>query len=914
MKKSRVWILLLFIFLVGLGGAAVWIGWRLQQEEEVIPQESEAAAGDHQCIGYNNNPDDWGHVDFCLSGTSTACNEAQAEYYAGKGCRGCCSKMIPCTKQQVDYDNDYKVVVYGPNPGGGEWCREYLPGDDGSRKCGRDTPDPDTWDWTNCTVCDDVQAEWDFDSQPGKVVLRITSAAMHDMDNINSSHNQDDVPAIMSKQRMRVEINRYDAGGNVIGSAQNISGQLEFLPDNCSLTYKLGKSNAGCNYGRDCAIDPNDLCCDGNGPRWGTWNGGYRCNLSNTREYTFDVDRNADSYGYTFYVEGFSPFTNSQWKTADTCKGFVDAPEQFNCGDPCTNPQGSCDDGSNCIDLRDIIPAGEEACDGYVCCVGDDFIDEFGNVNCPFSEHVASGCRCLETIQCDSMSSPQAVGDTITVQQEGDTFVITVQGTDGDGTIRQISICSAVANQPDEYYRRGLEVWNCEETQSADNTFTITRTYASLVDGQGDDDVLNPDGLDISANSIVFAANLWDEPDRSIFCSSNPGYGDTSHGILYGNYCSQDPAACDLCNLGTNSCRMILQLAEEECDCTSIQRSPSGDTIAPGSNVWVQVTDSCEIGYSEVEWFWSEGETGTPQQTNFSDRIPGPSDDPELNHSVIFSVPVTASGTICIWARTQGEDDPDCRDCFNIGGEEEPAYAAVKTSEMVCINNNSAARITYRIHVRNISGVVGTIDYVEDTYDSRIQTSWVSGISPLPYEHTGNVIRWDNNDTGYVLQPNDGAAGGADEIEFSYIVTVPSEYFGTWEGGVFVPYQYRNHAVVKPRDEEPIELATVVSIQCAVGTGIFSSAVKDMLIGLILILLGLTMIRIHESTYKYLIPIEYAYKESVIGLKNGVNMVRTECKAVLDKCKTFVFERFKLTSKERFERKIVRRAEKKKGT
>jgi len=317
-----------------------------------------------------------------------------------------------------------------------------------------------------------------------------------------------------------------------------------------------------------------------------------------------------------------------------------------------------------------------------------------------------------------------------------------------------------------------------------------------------------------------------------------------------------------------------------ECDCEAIYRSPDDDQIPAGSNLGLMIEDSCELYYSEVQWYWSEGESGTPQTSNFSNRSPASdAEGAAINHSVQFSVPSTATGTICVWARTQGADDPDCRDCFTIAEvPEEPAFVAVKTSTMECINDDTAARITYTIHVRNISDVEGVIESVQDTYDSRFQSSWVSNITPPPDSHSGNVIVWNNNGAGYTLAANDGASGGDDELEFSYVVTVPSEYFGE---------EYRNHAIVQPEDQEAIHLETLVEIICLVPTGILDHAIVASVVALIFVIIGLISVRYQDTLV------------AVVGKRiGGLKVPR-------------FLEGFKYTKKERFERRTVRGIEKK---
>jgi hypothetical protein len=341
-----------------------------------------------------------------------------------------------------------------------------------------------------------------------------------------------------------------------------------------------------------------------------------------------------------------------------------------------------------------------------------------------------------------------------------------------------------------------------------------------------------------------------------------------------------------------------------ECDCESIIRSPSDDTIAAGTDVWFQIEDSCDLTADQVQWFWSQGESGTPQTSNLASRTP--LSGPARNHGVVFSVPASATGTLCVWARTEGVDDPDCKECFQIAEvPEAPAFAAVKTSSIECINNNTAARITYTIQVRNVSGVVGVIEYVEDTYDSRFQSSWISNITPTPDSHTGNVIRWDNNDAGYTLQANDGSAGGNDEVEFSYIVTVPSTYFGAYdENGIFVPYEYINHAVVQPQGDEPINLETVVEITCLAPTGILDKALNALLMALMLIMIGFVGLRFQG---------EFAVLTGKITQFAPLTIVTKATRKFLRNV-SYKIENLRSTKKERFERRTISKAEKKDQT
>ncbi len=600
MKRSKFFLILLFLITAALGAASIWIGWRLSREKEVTPEEGEASGGnpgDHLCIDYNNNPNEWGHTDICIGyGYGNACNGSLNNYYAGKGCRGCCSKRLPCTKQQVDYNNDYIVVVYGPKPEQ-QWCRQYLNAPD---DCVGGSAD--SWDWTECTVCDYLDVEWNVKAGSSRGSVKLKKAEMYDMDNISytgSGYVQNNVGEIKAKQRMRIEIKGHDASGNVIGSASNISGNTEFLPSSCELTYVLGSGNDLCNWGKEsCSMDDSLLCCDGNGPRWGTWNGGYKCKVEN-KEWSFDLNPNASRYSITFYVEGFSSVPNkpSKWKTSSRCVSSINVQTVKKlCGDTCTNEGSACDDGTKCM---------------------------------------------------------------------------------------------------------------------------------------------NNNG--------------------SLMC-------------------------CNDCGNGVLSCE-----ASNNCSC---------------------------------------------------------------------------------------------------GGGEEPNFSAQKRSSVRCINNNTAAIISYTITVRNTSTVQGVIEYVEDTYDSRFKSNWVSNIRPTPDRHSGNVIRWDNNGAGYTLP-------GGGTLTFSYDVTVPSEYFGTYnENNEFVPYQYKNFAIVKPKDKDKIELTTTVEIKCPPLNGIFDNAIVSSLMALLFVVLGVFGLRYNQQ-FSYLVNIGMRFK----GVSIPVLFIRNVFCEMLD--------RIKYSKKERLERKFT---------
>lgn len=208
----------------------------------------------------------------------------------------------------------------------------------------------------------------------------------------------------------------------------------------------------------------------------------------------------------------------------------------------------------------------------------------------------------------------------------------------------------------------------------------------------------------------------------------------------------------------------------------------------------------------------------------------------------------------------------------------QPSYSAEKRAVIQCINNDTAARATYTITVRNTSNVAGEIESVSDTYDSRIQASWVSGISPTPASHSNHVITWNNNGNGYPL-----AAG--QQLTFSYVVTIPSEYFGT-DADPTIPYVYRNVAVIRPVDSNEIRVNEDVMINC-VQTSIFDHAVTASILAFVLILSGLVAFR---------------YQEALMPVYNKILLIWPISE---------IHERLTTTSMERFEKKLLKGRRKK---
>lgn len=798
MKRSKFLLIFIFLITVVLGGTAIWIGWRLSKEEEITPEEGEAAA--------------WRDYYWCnMDGCSSGCGTRHNEYFSSYGV-SMSDLHVPCVCLQADVPS-VLILSMGPDP-----YRQVVGGECGEGyDCGA-TP-RDIFDWDSCQSCKRIEL---VDYSQTEVTV--------------SAEGWSTMPGIINCEGGGLA----DTCSNYGGAGGNVS---VLTNDHSALYFKFTLYDGDGNIVLDRSGNPQDYELD-------KWNDsriqcdGYRV-----------LDRNVDPNDRVF---------------------------------ECRVPEFIFSD----LDL------------GYGTYTVEVSARKETRERWRHPDMLLTGANIRHEIpyQVGSHGGPYTYRELYNSSTSTSVFAWT---ENADNTcVRSFSF-----EQPSEDLQ-------CDVLQSDVNLTTITEdelragdVTASLTTTITADNVtIGTTGYDYGASDTNFTIN----PDPNGATTTLTIPQGTSNGTYSlwvmvtgtgasGSVQSGCSSAAD-CVGGGEGCLLTFSVGEGSCDCESVTRSPSGDTIAAGSNVAFTMTaadqngNECEVDASDVHW----STTGSPSLTELADSRE-PVSGEAVQHHIIYQIPEDASdGTqYCVSAIIDALGQVEaCQNCFTIGGGPQPAFAAVKTSEVVCINNNTAARITYTIHVRNISDVAGVIEYVEDTYDSRFQSSWVSGITPSPDSHVGNVIRWDNDDLGYTLQANDGAAGGGDETEFSYIVTVPSEYFGTYEGEVFVPYQYRNDAIVKPENQDEIPLHTIVEIICAaVPTGIFNSAITSALIGLLFIMFGAVFLRMHNTTYKYLTPIE----KTVLKAKEFYSDIRER-----------ILDRFKLDKKARFEKDAVRKIEKKK--
>lgn len=149
-KSNKLLIVFIFIITAGLAGAAVWIGWRLSQEEEVTPQPSEAAVIWTVCNG--NGGDGW------CSGSANS----------GANCNNSCAGVPPAGYMWSCWDRylngDYRCYPQTTNEGGSQcYCFQ--------------SPCTDSSNWAECgcreTECV-AECERQLAGMPGQTYWEIT--------------------------------------------------------------------------------------------------------------------------------------------------------------------------------------------------------------------------------------------------------------------------------------------------------------------------------------------------------------------------------------------------------------------------------------------------------------------------------------------------------------------------------------------------------------------------------------------------------------------------------------------------------------------------------------------------------------------------------------------------------------------
>lgn len=138
MNRSRILIIALLLITAVLGGAAIWIGWRLSQEEEVTPEDSWAYPGQGACgafIAYCSGP---GNCDVTQYNSSLiTCNTATdcCTFSAAPSCSGALIYGFWCLTDPgggacLDNRHDFNVSAPGRTV-----CPDFYGGICGSYPC-----------------------------------------------------------------------------------------------------------------------------------------------------------------------------------------------------------------------------------------------------------------------------------------------------------------------------------------------------------------------------------------------------------------------------------------------------------------------------------------------------------------------------------------------------------------------------------------------------------------------------------------------------------------------------------------------------------------------------------------------------------------------------------------------------------
>ncbi len=378
-----------------------------------------------------------------------------------------------------------------------------------------------------------------------------------------------------------------------------------------------------------------------------------------------------------------------------------------------------------------------------------------------------------------------------------------------------------------------------------------------------------------------------DRSDRCVTVQIDTNASDGSYGVYWlgdngqecrcigGHHCDgQVYESCEMsCSPGVSKPEDLDWDCEDEPEaslsCDSLTASPSSLTTSGGDVTLTTTATASEVTVSNYDY---EADVGGDSLTDGSETttwtIPSGTTEGEYHAWVNVSGgdfgDVGCSGTTYPPECTGGGDS--CMVTLDVSDEAQPDFDVRKTSSISCNDDNTQATISYTITVTNTSGDSGNVTSVEDTYDSRYQTTWISNVIPRADSHEGNVLTWNNGGDGWTL------ASGA-ELEFSYDVTLTSEYFGEYQDGELTPYKYRNVVIVL-HDAGRSRATSTVEVTCVPETGIFDQAVTAALFAILLILLGFVSIRYDQELL--IIGRKVGSKWPFTYVTRGVREVRKE--------------------------------------
>jgi len=408
----------------------------------------------------------------------------------------------------------------------------------------------------------------------------------------------------------------------------------------------------------------------------------------------------------------------------------------------------------------------------------------------------------------------------------------------------------------------------CDDGNTVD-TDTCTndcRTYTQIPDQCGDECTTVGESCDDGSTCQQIS-------DVGLRCVGND-YDQCTYSTHIENDCTCPEVTQDI------GCGSECETVGESCDDGTACTLTSTGLRCAGS-------DYSAITCTETEYFDNSCEC-PPDTPECGDECDDDSDCPQGEDMICHPTQDVCVGDDYEDCEIQTHLDNDCT-CPEETQDENPDFDAEKTAAIQCINNETEVQIDYTITVTNTSTVTGTILSVQDTYDSRFQSTWISNINPTPDSHTGNVITWNNGGSGYNI-----AASAS--LTFTYRVTMPMASSGETVNGTWVPYVFENFAIVRPEEGNDIELTTEASETCVQPgevppgelppTGILDSVVTPVLGALLLITAGAILIRYQGGT--------------------RILFDTTSKMPFIQK----IGERITFSKKERFEKKVVRRIEK----
>jgi len=453
--------------------------------------------------------------------------------------------------------------------------------------------------------------------------------------------------------------------------------------------------------------------------------------------------------------------------------GNLDAGEECEVGIGCSIPSETCDLLS--CQCSEIVPPQVECGDGTVD-AGEDCDFNANPTGCLVGEECTSGCVCSASVvcgdgtvdateDCDYMANPTgcAVNEECETDCSCSALIIC-----GDGTVEGAEECDYAAVPS-----------GCDVGEACDDDCTC---YVPAACGDGTVDA--GEDCDYAAVPTGCAGGEDCANDCTCYVTAACGDGslDAGEECEVGIACVGEDEACDLstcqCNYVPPPEKVCEDLSRVSSDTVGINEVEIFDVQVSGSATEAPYSmELVKLRVSSTSNDIPVGEDYNTGSTLVSPTVaPGYSASEDVwTYTFAWKAVGLVDGSYEVEASFDGgatwSDIASCIDTFTFDDAEEiePAFLIVKVGYSIC-KTTIGANMSYTITVTNLGPGEGTIEYVKDQLDTRVEDSWVSSMSStkgVTGSVNSRVITW----TGTAAQRTYAQQSSG---KFTYILSVPS--------------------------------------------------------------------------------------------------------------------------------------------